>query len=145
MLDRQGNILEKRDRQRIMLAYIESDPMMVASLQISKDQYNVIDKITNQSTTKTETNLPYNISRSAEQVSSVLASVEPLLNETTMYELMQERAKLTNYMIAVGSTNAAKPGDYIVETCSDTKSETYYDSESTDDDDGGYEVLLYGI
>ena len=46
-------------------------------------------------------------------------------------------------MIAVGSTNAAKPGDYIVETCSDTKSETYYDSESTDDDDGGYEVLLY--
>ena len=40
-------------------------------------------------------------------------------------------------MVAVGSTNSAKPGDYIVETCSDTESETYYDSESTDDDYGG--------
>ena len=45
-------------------------------------------------------------------------------------------------MIAVGSTNAAKPGDYIFETCSETKSETYYNSESTDYYDGGKEVLL---
>ena len=59
-----------------------------------------------------------------------------------MYERMEEREKLSDYMIAVGSTNASKPGDYIVETCSDTKSEKYYDSDSTDDDDGGEEVLL---
>ena len=46
-------------------------------------------------------------------------------------------------MIAVGSTNAAKPEDYIVETCSDTESETYYDSDYTDDDDEDEDVLLY--
>ena len=88
MLDWQGNILEKKDRQRIMLSDIEADTMMVASLQISKDESNVIYNIINQSTTNTETNLPYNIPRSAEQVSSVIASVEPLLNETTVYKQM---------------------------------------------------------
>ena len=46
-------------------------------------------------------------------------------------------------MIAFGSTNASKPGDYIFETCSDTESEIDYGSESTGDDDGGEEVFLY--
>ena len=64
MLDWQGNILEKKDRQRIILSDIEADPMMVASLQISTDNSNVIDNIINQSTTKNETKLPYNIPRS---------------------------------------------------------------------------------
>ena len=63
MLDWQGNILEKKDRQRIILSDIEPDPMMVASLQISTDNSNVIDNIINQSTTKNETKLPYNIPR----------------------------------------------------------------------------------
>ena len=56
---------------------------------------------------------------------------------------MEERAKILDYIIAFGSTNAAKPGDYIFETCSDTKSETDYGSESTGDDDGGEEVFSY--
>ena len=86
MLDWQGNILEKKDRQRIMLSYIEADPMMIASLQISKYESNVIDNIIDQYTTKTKANILYNISRYSDQVSNVLASVEPLLNETTMYE-----------------------------------------------------------
>ena len=67
----------------------------------------------------------------------MIASVGPLLNKTTMYEGMEERAKLSGYMIAVGSTNASKSVDYIVETCSDTQSYIDYESDSTDDDDGG--------
>ena len=111
-----------------MLSDIESDPIMLASLKIIKYESNVIDKIIDQSTTNNETNLPYNIPRYADQVSSVLDSADPLLNKTTVYGRMEERAKLSDYMIAVGSTNTSKPGDYIVETCSDTESETYYDS-----------------
>ena len=93
MLDLQGNILEKKDRQSIMLSDIKADPMMVASLQISKYESNVIDKIIYQSTTNTETKLPYNIPRAVDQVSSVLASVDPLLNETKMYERWKKGQK----------------------------------------------------
>ena len=73
----------------IMLSDIEADPIMVASLQISTDESNVIDNIIDQSTTKTETKIPYNIPRSVDQVFSVLAIVDPQLNETTMYEWME--------------------------------------------------------
>ena len=86
MLDWQGNVLEKKDRQRIMLSDIEADPIMLASLQIIKDESNVIDKIIDQSTNKTETKLTYNIPRYSEKVSSALDSVDPLLNKTRMYE-----------------------------------------------------------
>ena len=56
---------------------------------------------------------------------------------------MEERAKLSEYMIAVGSIKAAKPGEYIVETCSDTESETEEDSDSSvDDNDKDDEVLI---
>ena len=77
-----------------------------------------------QSMTKTEKILPFKVPKAADQVSSVLAGVDLLLNETTMYHQMEEGDKLSDYMIAVGSTKAAKPGEYIVETCSDTESET---------------------
>ena len=56
---------------------------------------------------------------------------------------MEETAKLSDYIISVGSIKSSKTGDYIVETCSDTESDTYYDPDSTDDDDGGKGVLLY--
>ena len=55
---------------------------------------------------------------------------------------MEERKKLSDYIIAVGSTNTDKRRYYIVETCSDTKSDTYYHSGSTNDDDRGELVLL---
>ena len=93
-----------------MLSDIAEDPMMAASLQISKYESYVIYNIINWPITNTETKPPYNIPRSADQVSSVLASVDPLLNDTTMYEKMEERAKLLHYMISIGSTNSAKPG-----------------------------------
>ena len=50
--------MKKKDRQRIMISDIEEDPMMVASLKISKDESNVITKIIDQFTTNTETKLP---------------------------------------------------------------------------------------
>ena len=56
---------------------------------------------------------------------------------------MEETAKLSDYIISIGSIKSSKTGDYIVETCSDTKSDTYSDPDSTDDDDGGKGVLLY--
>ena len=93
-----------------MLSDIAEYPMMAASLQISKYESYVIYKIINWPITNNETKQPYNIPISADQVSSVLASVDPLLNDTTMYERMEERAKLLHYMIEIGSTNSAKPG-----------------------------------
>ena len=46
-------------------------------------------------------------------------------------------------MIAVGSIKAAKPGEYIVETCYDTESETEEDSDSSvDENDKDDEVLI---
>ena len=45
MLDWQGNILAKQDRQRIVLYGVEADPMMIASFKISKDESNFIDDV----------------------------------------------------------------------------------------------------
>ena len=143
MLDWQVNILAKQDRQRIVLSDVEADPMMIASLQISKDESNFIDDVIDQSMTNTEKTLPFKVPKAVDQVSSVLASVDPLLNETTMYHRMEERAKLPDYIIAVGSIKAAKPGEYIVETCSDTESETKEDLDSSvDENDKEDEVLI---
>ena len=74
--------------------------------------------------TKIEKTLLFKVPMAADQVYSVLASVDPLLNETTMYHRMEEGAKLSDYMISVGSIKASKPGEYIVDTCSDTESDT---------------------
>ena len=143
MLDWQGNLLEKQERQRIVLSDVEADPIMVASLQISTDESNVIDHIIDQSISKTEIRLPFEVPKAADQVSSVLANVDPLLNEETMYLRMEQRASLSDYMIAIGSTKAAKPGEYIVETCSDTQSEADYNMDhSVDEDEQDEEVLL---
>ena len=95
-MDWQGNILAKQDRQRIVLSDVEADPMMIASLQICKDESNFIDDVINNSMTKTEKKLPFKVPKAADQVSSVLASVDPLLNETTMYHRMEERDKLSD-------------------------------------------------
>ena len=117
--------------------------MMIASLQISMDEYNFIDDVIDQYMTKTEKTLPFKAPKAADKVYSVIASVDPLLNETTMYHQMEEWAKISDYMIAVGSTKASKPGEYIVETCSDTESDTEKDPEfSVDENDKDDEVLI---
>ena len=117
--------------------------MMRASLQIGQDEYNVIDDVIDKYMTKTEKTLPFMVPKAADQVYSVLDSVDPLLNETTMYHQMEERAKLLDYLIAVGLIKAAKPGEYIVDICSDTKSEIEEDSDnSVDENDKDDEVLI---
>ena len=80
MLDWQWNILAKQDRQRIVISDVKADPMVISSLQISKDESNFIDDVIDQSMTKTEKILPFKVLKTADQVSSVLSSVDPLLN-----------------------------------------------------------------
>jgi hypothetical protein len=68
-------------------------------------------------------------SRAADEISSVLASVSPILDDQTLYGRLAARADLGRFKASIGSTDALG-GEYLVETV------------VTDDDDSAAQSLL---
>ena len=92
---------------------------------------------------KDEVTSPLKMPKAADQVASVLARIEPLLNDNTICYRIVERAKLLDYMTSIGWTKPETPEECIVEGCSNTKPETEFDSDSSVDySDEEEEVLL---
>ena len=105
-----NSILAKQDRKRIVLSYVEEDPVIVTSLQIRMVESNGIDEIINHPITKTYVTSPFKTSKASDQVDSVLTSVVLLLNEDRTCDLMVERAKLLDCVTSIGSIKEARLG-----------------------------------
>ncbi len=73
------------------------------------------------------------IPRAADEISSVLASVSPTLDDQTLYRRLTERADLGRFESSIGSTNASR-GEYLVETVND-ESFTDDDMNASDSDE----------
>ena len=93
MLDWEGNITAAKDRQvKVMLDVLEDDEAMVSSMAVTPEENAHID--------------------------AVFADDSECLDESSsgsgLFELIQQRAATGDFMMSIGSTNAADNGPYLV-------------------------------
>jgi hypothetical protein len=143
MLDWEGNMVEKRDRMQILLSEVHIDSAMAASAEISQLESKSINKrmeevdqvyTVEQEERPTWSHIPCEV----DEVASVLCSVLPLLDPTTMCSLLSERGDIGRFQSSVGSTNATR-SEYLmdeltVETVSGTDSDSSEASDNVQDD-----------
>jgi hypothetical protein len=90
MLDWEGNMVEKKDRRKILLSEIEIDSTMVAPAEICKLEASFIDHRVEEMQAVVEDNKDLRpewkpVPLEADEVASVLCSVSPLLDQNSMY------------------------------------------------------------
>jgi len=139
MLDWEGNMVAKRYREQIILADVPDDDAMVAAAQVSMIEMQRVDELLQGTEEQEDTERPapmyQHIPKEADQVASVLADVDPLLNDVTLYEKMRGQAVLGTYKISIGSTDATSD-EHLVETVTDEEEtvEGNDDTSSYDED-----------
>jgi hypothetical protein len=148
MLDWEGNMVKRRDRKQILLSDIEVDEAMAASVQIGSIEVNAIDLVMETMDDEWKRPHPYyeQVPREADQISSILASVSPILNNQTLYSRMAERANLGRFQASIGATNVTD-SEYLVETVTDDDDDDDDDSQdnepSNNDDSSNEDDLLF--
>ena len=89
MLDWEGNMVQRRDRVQILLSNIPEDAAVTASVQISSAEARTIDTVLEGNVASHDENAAHPcwqpISRAADEVSSILASVSPILDDQALY------------------------------------------------------------
>lgn len=115
MLDWQGDMIERQDRQQVLLSDVKQDMAMAASLGIGSVETCAIDSNLERRYLASSENVqpPYpRIPSQCDQVSSVLAGIDPCLNDEVLYKRLEARAHLGDFMMAAGSTMTTA-GPYI--------------------------------
>jgi hypothetical protein len=123
MLDWEGNMVTKKDRVQVLLLEVAKDTAVAASVQISSVENCAIYSVLQRSHSASEEKVQpcwQHIPRAVDEVSSVLEAVSQILNDETLYELLQDRADLGRFQMSIGSMDAM-PGLYLP---SDTESKS---------------------
>ena len=84
----EGNMIKKRNREKIFLSDIPEDNAMMVSIQILSSESSANDHVIHKSDHVLEEKVQpcwMNITRAADEVSSVLASVFQMINDETLY------------------------------------------------------------
>jgi hypothetical protein len=151
MLDWEGNMVERKHRTKILLSEVEDNEAMAASVQVSSIESRAIDRALETSDDEREILKPcFHITpRAADEISSVLGTVSPLLDDIALYERLSARLELGNFQASIGSTNATGK-EYLVETVEDDDSlatnpstDVSDDSESEDENDDRFLDEIY--
>ena len=137
MMDWRGEMVEKKHRrQQVLLSDITANASMEELLIIGSVEASAIDANIERShviSSETATVRPSypTIPRGCDEVSSVLAGINPCLNDDVLYQRLEARATLGDFMMAVGSTTAmtspyldgdSDDEDIVVETVDDDDS-----------------------
>ena len=125
MLDWKGNMVQRRDRVQILLSDIPEDAAMTASVQVlSSAEARTIDTVLERNVASHDKNAAHPcwqpIPRAANEVSSILASVSPILDDQVLYEHLAVRADLRKFKASIGSTDVSG-GEYLAEDDLDTE------------------------
>jgi hypothetical protein len=134
MMDWEGNMIEKQHRTQIILSEIEEDDSMRVSSVISSIESRTIDRVLDYNDVSEEEVVPTykHIPRAADEISSVLASVSPIFDDTTLYERLSARSEVGKFKVSIGSTDAPNT-EYLVEDDDSVDTDPSTDA-STDDD-----------
>jgi hypothetical protein len=116
MLDWEGTMIENEHRTKIVLLEVGESEAMAASVQVSSIQSRAIDLVLDSCYDDEETveRIYKTVPRAADQISSVLGAVSPLLDDVALYNRMSARLDLGNYQATIGSTNATGK-DYLID------------------------------
>jgi hypothetical protein len=108
MMDWEGNMVEKQHRTQILLSEIDDDVDMKVSAVISSIESRTIDHVLDNFDVSEEPVAPcyQSVPRAADEISSILAEVSPLLDDTVMYERLEARSELGKFKASIGSTDA---------------------------------------
>jgi hypothetical protein len=112
MIDWEGNLTEKRDRRRLLIADIDEDRNMTSSLCISSTEAacnneQVMQEDLLERTEILESNSPI-------EITSVASSISPLLCPGTLCSRLETRAEIGKFMQSIGATYAS-PSMYLVD------------------------------
>jgi hypothetical protein len=144
MLDWEGNMVEKRHRTQILLSEIEEDETKVSSTTISSIESRTIDHVLEDTNVLEEqvTRCYQPIPHAADEISSVMAGISPILDELSMYERLSARSEMGKFKASIGSTDAPCK-EYLVEDddTAATDPSTYDDSNTDLDDDDERQLL----
>ena len=118
MLDWEGNMVERKHRTKILLSEAEENEAMAAFVQVSSIESRAIDRVLETIDDEGEIVKPcfHTVPRAADEISSILGAVSPLLDDMALYERLSARLELGSFQALIGSTNATGK-EYLVETC----------------------------
>jgi hypothetical protein len=133
MMDWQGEMIERKYRRQVLLSDVTLDVVLEASLCVSSAEASVIDgNLQRSHDESSEAVMPLYpaIPRECDEVASVLAGIDPCLNDDVLYQRLAARATIGDFMMTVGATTASSlDNDLFVETIPDG-----YDSDTEMDD-----------
>ena len=102
---------------------------MTASLQVSGTKSKQIDNIY-KNNSRQESKKYKSIPKAADEVSSVLAGINPTLNDSEFCDILNEAEKLSQFKMTIGSTTTSDQSQYIVEDAVETDDDMTYNSEN---------------
>ena len=109
MLNCHGELADPRDRRMILLEEILEDPAYAEAGHIGLNETKTITNLIGNVNVKENDILPvYDVvPPAADQIASVLSAVNPIYNDSTLYDMLHERALLGKFQVAIGSTNGS--------------------------------------
>jgi hypothetical protein len=140
MLDWEENMIQWKDRVRILLSEIQEDVAMTASVLVLSTEARAINTVLERNgVTYDEEGQPcwQPFPRVANKVLSVLASMSPTLDDQTLYGRLSARTALGNFKASICSTNALG-GKHLIDDDSSSQPLTGDDMGESDldkDDD----------
>ena len=150
MLDWQGEMVKRKYKQQVLLSDVKSDNTMQTMMEVGTLEAAVVDlnleRSYNESSETVEPSYP-KIPRECNEVFAVLAGVDPCLNDEVLYQRLEARAQLGNFMMAAGSTMAMHDpfldfDEVAVETV-DSDDEDDDEEEALDQNDDDLFDLFY--
>ena len=118
MIDWQGEMVEPKNRQTIMLSEVEEDPEIAAACYIGHVESQRVIELLDRNTVDEHDSPNTTVKKEKDEIASVLLNVNPLLTDESLYERLNNRNKVSQFQTAIGSTYASKH-DHVMpdDTC----------------------------
>ena len=99
--------MELRDRQQIILSDVPEDVNMSDAVYIGHVETHAIEDLLKDTTDDCPEPAFAAVPGATYEVASVLSSINPMLNDTTLHHRLNEQCKLGKFQISIGSTNVS--------------------------------------
>ena len=138
MVDSDGNIRESKDRTKeLILAEVDEDSAMAATLQVSSVVNNAIDEVlTNSLSTCIDDNtisMFHPIPWDADETSGTLTNISCIYSDQIFVERLEERAEMGRFQMSIGATDVGPTLER--KSCDDHVDENIVFTVSEDEDE----------